>query len=78
VLHDRVEDIESIQVLNRTDYDQLPARAQQRLGLEPGQVNSLVRLTLRPLARTLTDGEANAIRNDVYLALHKGRVVELA
>ena len=77
-LGDRVEDIESISVLSRTDYDALPVRAQQRLGITPGQVNCLVRLTLRPLARTLTDAEANAIRNDVYLALHKGPVLELA
>ena len=77
-LHDRVEDIESIHVLSRTDYDELPGRARQRLGITPGQVNCLVRLTLRPLARTLTDAEANAIRNDVYLALHRGPVLELA
>ena len=77
-LHDRVEDIESIQVLSRTDHDELPALAQQRLGVTPGQVNCFVRLTLRPLARTLTYAEANAIRNDVYLALHKGPVLELA
>lgn len=77
-LHDRVEDIESIQVLSRTDYEDLPARARQRLGISPGQVNCLVRLTLRPLARTLTNAEANALRNDVYLALHKGSVLELA
>ncbi|HEX6514362.1 MAG TPA: hypothetical protein VF049_02220 [Nocardioidaceae bacterium] len=78
VLGERVEDIESIAVLSRSDYDELPERAQQRLGIAPGQVNCLVRLTLRPLARTLTDAEANAIRNDVYLALHKGPVLELA
>jgi phenylalanyl-tRNA synthetase alpha chain len=78
VLGERVEDIESIAVLSRSDYDELPERAQQRLGIAPGQVNCLVRLTLRPLTRTLTDAEANAIRNDVYLALHKGLVRELA
>lgn len=54
-LHDRVEAIESIQLLSRTDYDELPARPQQRLDIPPGQVNCLVRLTLWPVARTLTD-----------------------
>lgn len=77
-LCDRVEDIESITVLSRTGYDELPGPAQQRLGITPGQVNCLVRLTMRPLARTLTDAEANAIRNDVYLGLQKGPVLELA
>jgi phenylalanyl-tRNA synthetase alpha chain len=77
-LEDRVEDIESITVLDRTSYDELPPRARQRLAITPGQVNCLVRLTLRPLERTLTDAEANRIRNDVYLALHNGEVLELA
>lgn len=77
-LRDRVEDIESIVVLRRTHYEALPERAQQRLGITPGQDNCLVRLTLRPLARTLTAAEANAVRNDAYLALHKGPVLELA
>lgn len=77
-LRDRVEDIESIEVLNRTGYDELPERAQQRLGIVPGQINGLVRLTLRPLERTLTDAEANAIRNEVYVALHAGPILEMA
>ena len=77
-LRDRVEDIESIEVLNRTGYDELPERAQQRLGIVPGQINGLVRLTLRPLERTLTDAEANAIRNEVYVALHAGPIHEMA
>jgi len=39
--------------------------------------NALIRLVLRPLARTMTDPEANRIRDDVYLALHEGPVKEL-
>lgn len=77
-LRDRVDDIESIEVLDRTAYDELPERAQRRLGIVPGQVNALVRLVLRPLERTLTDSEANRLRNDVYLALHAGPCLELA
>ena len=38
----------------------------------------LIRLVLRPLARTMTDPEANRIRDDVYLALHEGPVRELS
>lgn len=77
-LHDRVDDIESIEILSRTHYNELPDRAQQRLGIVSEQVNALVRLTLRPLERTLTDAEANQIRNEVYLALHAGPRLELA
>jgi len=77
-LADRIDDVESIEVLERTPYDDLPEPARERLGLRPDQVNALVRLTLRPLERTLTDREANDLRNRVYLALHRGPVRELA
>ena len=40
-------------------------------------MNVLLRLVLQPLDRTLTDGEANRLRDRVYLALHRGRVLEL-
>lgn len=42
------------------------------------QLGDLVRLVLRPLGRTLTDREANALRNDVYRAIHRGTRLELA
>jgi phenylalanyl-tRNA synthetase alpha chain len=77
-LADRICDVESIEVLTRTAHDRLPHRAQRRLGTRPGQVNALVRLTLRPLERTLTSQQANEIRNDVYVALHTGPHRELA
>jgi phenylalanyl-tRNA synthetase alpha chain len=77
-LGDRVNEVESIVALNRTNYCQLPARARQRLGLRPDQVNALIRLTLRPLEHTLTDQEANQIRNTVYRAIHRGTRLELA
>jgi phenylalanyl-tRNA synthetase alpha chain len=55
----------------------LPPAAVERLRLTPDQVNVLLRLVLQPLDRTLTDEEANLIRDRVYLALHRGRVIEL-
>lgn len=77
-LGDRVDDIESITVLQRTSYEDLPAGARTRLGLSTDQENALVRLVLRPLHHTLTDAEANALRNKVYQAIHRGPVLELA
>ncbi|QGN34726.1 hypothetical protein [Microlunatus sp. Gsoil 973] len=77
-LGDRVDDVESIVVLQRTTYDDLPPAARQRLGLSPDQENALVRLTLRPIDHMLTDAEANQLRNQVYRAIHRGPVVELA
>jgi len=73
----RVDDLESVDLLALTAYEDLPEPARRRLWLVPGQANALVRLTLRPLARTLTDAEANELRDLVYLAVHQGPVVEL-
>ena len=68
---------ESVDVLSETPYDALPVAARQRLQLTPGQRNVLVRLVLRPVDRTLTDAEANALRDKVYRELHEGPVQEL-
>ncbi|MEC5150540.1 hypothetical protein [Cryobacterium sp. GrIS_2_6] len=76
-LGDRIDDLESVEVLNATAYADLPRGAQDRLRLRPDQANALVRLTLRPISKTLTHGEANDIRDDIYRALHEGPVLEL-
>lgn len=64
--------VESLQVLSETPYAALPGPARSRLGIGPGQLNLLVRVTLRALDRTLTDAEANQIRDEIYAALHTG------
>ena len=69
--------LESLVIRARTPVEQLPAPAVVRLNARPGQVNLLVRLTLQALERTLTDAEANALRDRVYLAIHEGPVLEL-
>jgi phenylalanyl-tRNA synthetase alpha chain len=71
-LGDAADDLESATVLATTPYHALPRAARERLGIRPGQLNLLLRLMLRPLARTLTDLEANALRDRVYAALHVG------
>ncbi|GAA1633278.1 hypothetical protein GCM10009744_22230 [Kribbella alba] len=68
---------ESVEVRGETSYDELPEAARARLQLRPGQRNVLIRLILRPLDRTLTDAEANQLRDLVYTALHEGPVLEL-
>lgn len=40
-------------------------------------MNLLLRIILRPIDRTLTSQEANAIRNRIYGAVHEGPVLEL-
>jgi phenylalanyl-tRNA synthetase alpha chain len=69
---DRAGDVEAVEVLSETTHAALPEPARDRLGLSPGQKNVLVRLTLRALTRTLTDAEANRLRDEVYAALHEG------
>jgi phenylalanyl-tRNA synthetase alpha chain len=64
--------LESLTVLARTPHERLPAPARARLGTRPGQDNLLLRMVLRPLDRTLTDAEANAVRDRAYAALHEG------
>ena len=71
-----VELLESLSVLATTDYHQLPTHVRDRLGIRPDQSNSLIGLDLRPIDQTLTDTEANALRDRVYAALHHGPVME--
>ena len=79
-LGDRVRDalgpdadaVEEVAVLAETGYEQLPPQAIARLGIRPGHKNVLVRIVLRHLERTLTDEEANQLRDCIYAALHHG------
>jgi phenylalanyl-tRNA synthetase alpha chain len=64
--------LESLTIRSATPHERLPQGARARLGTRPGQENLLVRLILRPLDHTLTDHEANDVRDRVYAALHEG------
>jgi phenylalanyl-tRNA synthetase alpha chain len=79
-LGDRVRDalgpdadaVEEVTVLAEMPGDRLPPQAVTRLGIGPQQKNVLVRVVLRHLERTLTDEDANRMRDRVYAALHRG------
>jgi len=71
-LGERVESLESVEVLAETPYDEVPPPARERIGMEPGQKNVLVRIVIRDLVRTLTSQEANRLRDAVYASLHEG------
>lgn len=77
-LADGAESIEAVTVLSETPGEKLPAQAVERLGLRPGQKNLLVRLVLRHPTRTLTDAEANELRDRVYAVIHEGSVHQWA
>jgi phenylalanyl-tRNA synthetase alpha chain len=78
LLGDRVRDalgddasaVEEVALLSETAYRDLPASAIARMGMDPRHKNLLVRVVLRHLERTLTDAEANALRDRIYAALH--------
>jgi len=70
--------VESVAVISETPYAALPAAAIARIGMSPAQKNVLVRVVLRPLDRTLTDREANALRDRIYAALHQGSTSQWA
>jgi phenylalanyl-tRNA synthetase alpha chain len=71
-LGEDADSIEALTVISQTSGDDLPRRAAERLGLRPGQKNLLVRVVLRHATRTLTNVEANALRDRVYAVLHEG------
>jgi phenylalanyl-tRNA synthetase alpha chain len=84
LLGDRIRDrlgsdvgmVEEIVVLADTPYEELPAGARTRMGMRPGQHNLLLRLVLRDHARTLTDAQANQLRDLVYAGVHQGSAGE--
>jgi phenylalanyl-tRNA synthetase alpha chain len=67
-----LEAVEEVLVVGQTPGAELPPQAIARIGLRAGQKNVLLRLVLRHPTRTLTAGEANAVRNRVYAAVHEG------
>ncbi|MFD8599671.1 hypothetical protein ACFV1L_32170 [Kitasatospora sp. NPDC059646] len=85
-LGDRVRDalgadadcVESVEVLSSTPCRDLPPQALARLGARPDQHNLLVKVVLRHLHRTLTDADANELRDRVHASLHQGAVHQWA
>jgi phenylalanyl-tRNA synthetase alpha chain len=71
-LGDRADAVEAIEVLAETLGEDLPEHAAERLGLQPGQKNVLLRVVLRHPTKTLSDPEANGLRDAVYAAVHEG------
>ncbi|GJF31114.1 hypothetical protein KNE206_38140 [Kitasatospora sp. NE20-6] len=79
-LGDRVRDalgpdadcVETVGILAETPCTELPPQALERLGARPEQKNVLLTVVLRHLDRTLTDHDANLLRDRIYAAVHQG------
>jgi len=72
-LGDNSDVVEEITIVSETNYDRLPAKAIERLGIIPGQKNMLIRVILRSHERSLTHEEANEIRNKMYRAIDRSK-----
>lgn len=70
---DDLDTLEEVAILSETSYEALLPKAIERLGIEPGQKNVLVRIVLRSHERTLTQGEANEIRDRVFRAIDQSK-----
>jgi phenylalanyl-tRNA synthetase alpha chain len=66
------DSVELVQVLSETPAADVPPVAAERLGIRPGQKNVLLRVVLRNLDRTLTNIEANMLRDRIYAVVHQG------
>jgi phenylalanyl-tRNA synthetase alpha chain len=73
-LGQRCSSVEAIEVVGEAPYADLPSAARERLGISTAQKNVLLRVVIRDLERTLTAAEANALRDEIYAALHEGSV----
>jgi phenylalanyl-tRNA synthetase alpha chain len=71
-LADDAHSVESVAILQETPCADLPAQAIARLGARADQKNVLVRIVLRRLDTTLSNKDANALRDRIYAALHRG------
>src|SRR5262249_57225669 len=49
VLGDRGGWVENVELIQASDYESVPEKARERLGMSPGQHNLLIRVTLRSL-----------------------------
>jgi phenylalanyl-tRNA synthetase alpha chain len=71
-LGDKLDTLESVEVLSETPYAELPEKIRERLGCQPSQKNVLVRITLRHLERSITNKEADQIYETIYAKVNKG------
>jgi len=71
-LGDKVNVLESVEIISETSYENLLDNVRERLGCMPDQKNVLIRITLRHLEETLTKKQANEIYDDIYSKINYG------
>lgn len=73
-LKDRIGIVEQLDVIEETQYRNLPDIAIERLGIKPHQKNVLFRIVFRSNERTLVRGEVNTLYDEIYKAVHSSTV----
>lgn len=71
-LGDRIDCLESLELVEQWSYEDTPPQAIQRLGLGKHQINVLLRLTLRHPTDSIARKDANEILSVCYQTLHQG------
>ncbi|HSR87072.1 MAG TPA: hypothetical protein VLM11_23060 [Streptosporangiaceae bacterium] len=64
--------VQDVTILSSTPCADLPSAVLARLGARVEQRNLLVRVVVSRLDRTLTDSQANDLRDRIYARLHRG------
>jgi phenylalanyl-tRNA synthetase alpha chain len=72
VLGERARWVESVDLIQASDYGAVPEKARERLGMSPGQQNLLIRIALRSVDGSISKEEANHIYDLLYAELHEG------
>lgn len=70
--------VQTVEILQETPCAVLPRPVLARLGARTDQKNVLVKVVLRHWDKTLSDHEANIMRDRIYAALHQGTVHQWA
>jgi phenylalanyl-tRNA synthetase alpha chain len=72
VLGARSRWVENVELIQAADYEAVPEKARERLGMSPSQHNLLIRVTLRSLDGSISKEDSNRIYDLVYSELHEG------
>jgi phenylalanyl-tRNA synthetase alpha chain len=72
VLGARSRWVENVELIRAADYEAVPEKARERLGMSPSQHNLLIRVTLRSLDDSISKEDSNRIYDLVYSELHEG------
>ncbi len=72
ILGDKSSLVEEVLLVSKTDYELLPSVARERLRIQPGQDNWLLRVILRHPSKSIESKDANEVYKILYEQLHQG------